>query len=331
MSEQDAQALRNRYSEAIPEVPVDPAPIVQRGRRRRQVNRLGGALAATVAVVAVAVGAFALRTDPGIQLATTPPPPETPGPYSLWLSAEQVPPGDVELVAVLVNYQGADAAFGVPAEVERWNGRSWQLHRRMNVCLDHWHCTASMYPPGAPEVQGSDDIGIGATVAQPGPVERFSIESLEPGWYRMSQEAHGGVVARGMFQVVEGAPAPAPLWPTDAPAISMQPPLIPAEGGTATLTPLVPSVDGALTYEDVEDAVRGLGVVANVDRWTDSGWDRVADIDLDVPTGEQSYFEVLADVPGLEPGAYRLVRSGPDGDQTGNFWVLGPDEETGGA
>lgn len=326
MSEEYARNLRARYAAAIPDVPVDPAPIVQRGRRRRRLTRLGGAVAAGAAVIAVVIGVLVLRPGDGVQPATTPPPAEAPGPFSLWLSAEQVPPGGVELVAVLVNHEGGDATFGVPATVERWDGGSWNLHRRMNVCLDHWHCTATMYPPGAAEVQGSDDIGIGATIEQPGPVERFSTDGLEPGWYRVSQEAYGGAVARGVFQVVEGAPTPAPLWPTDVPAISVQPAVV-RPGRTVTLTPLVPSKpDGSLSYEDIEAVVEDLGTTASVERWDGSAWGQVADIALEPPSGEQTYFEMLGAVPDLEPGSYRLVRSGPGGEHTGNFWVAGAGE-----
>lgn len=318
--ERYATELRARYRAVAPEVDADPAAIVSAGRRRRRTARGAGALAAVAAAALVAVGLSSLSgSSPGPAAS---PPPEESGPVSLWLSAERVPPG-AELVAVLVAHEDVDLTFGVAAQVERWDGSRWRPHRWIGMCLDHWHCTAQMQPlSGDRAVQA---IGLSATPQQPGPVERFSTDGLEPGWYRVSQTANEGVVARGVVEVAEGAADPAPLWPTDEPAISVQPPVLTEDGGTVTLTPLVPSnPDGSLSAEDVEAAVADLEDAVTLQRWTGETWVGTGGpLPLTTPD-EQGYFEVTAEIPaGLGPGAYRLLRSGPDGDHTGNLWVMG--------
>lgn len=321
MTELFAQTLRERYDAALPDVAVDPAPIVRRGRRRRRVRQVGGGLAVVAAIAALVVTVSLTSSGPR-HPPTTPPPPEEPSDYSLWLSAGQVPPGDVELVAVLVNHTGVEATFGVYAELDRWDGDSWEAYRHAGMCLDHWHCTARFQ-----DLAGDlavEDIGLGATVDQPGPVERFTVAGLDPGWYRLTQSAYEGPVAAGVFEVVEGATAPAPLWPLDVPAISVQPAVLPTDGGAVTLTPLIPvGEDGSQTAEDIAAAVEGLAETATVERWDGAGWAAVGTslpLASDDPSGAAT--ERAATVTPLEPGEYRLVRTGPGGDHIGRFWVI---------
>lgn len=321
------RALAARFRAAAPVLDADPAAIVARGRRRRRATRAATAALSVVAVAAVATGAVGLLRGSVPPPADTPPPPEAPSPVSLWLSAEQVPPGDAEMVAVLVSNDGTEATFGVPAALERWDGSAWRAFRRTNMCLADWHCTARWYPPDAPEVQGAEDIGLGVAAGSPGPVERFTVDGLDPGWYRVVQEAYGGVVARGVFEVAADAPAATPLWPTDAPAVSVQPGLLATTGGAVTLVPLVAPVDGNLDAGMLEAAMTGLGPLALVQRWDGSGWTEAGDVETTAADEVSVPGELRATLPALEPGAYRVLLRGNGKELMGSFWVRGDAED----
>jgi hypothetical protein len=249
------------------------------------------------------------------------PPPQTTdaSPVSLWLSAEQVPPGGTEVVAVLINRGGAVATFGVAATVERWDGGAWEPHRQLVMCLDHWHCTATMADLDTElAVPG---IGLSATVERPGPVERFSTGGVDVGWYRISQTANEGIVAAGVIEVVGGAAPPAPLVPVDEPSISLSPAVVPPAGGPVTLFPLVPAPSGVQSAADVELAVAGLSEDAAIERWDGGAWVPAGELALHPSEPSQAGVERSATLPALTDGEYRLVRSGPAGDHTGRFWV----------
>ena len=247
-----------------------------------------------------------------------PPRVDATAPFSLWLSADRVPPGPVEVVAVLVNEGGGDATFGVGATVDRWEDGAWVAHRQVVMCMDHWHCTARMEGAGG-ELE-MPALGLSAAVGRPGPVERFTTEGLDVGWYRISQEANEGVVAAGILEVAEGAPAPAPLVAVDEPAISVQPPLVAPDGSPVTLQPLIPPVAGSQRIEDVEAGVEGLSESAAVERWEAGSWVPVAEIGFE-PAPAPPFFSREAALPALPVGEYRLVRAGPDGAHVGHFWV----------
>lgn len=231
------------------------------------------------------------------------------------------------MVAVLVSNDGTEATFGVPAALERWDGSAWRAFRRTNMCLADWHCTARWYPPDAPEVQGAEDIGLGVAAGSPGPVERFTVDGLDPGWYRVVQEAYGGVVARGVFEVAADAPAATPLWPTDAPAVSVQPGLLATTGGAVTLVPLVAPVDGNLDAGMLEAAMTGLGPLALVQRWDGSGWTEAGDVETTAADEVSVPGELRATLPALEPGAYRVLLRGNGKELMGSFWVRGDAED----
>lgn len=255
---------------------------------------------------------------------TDPPPPDASAAdaaVSLWLSADRVPPGPIDVVGVLMNHTGVDVTFGVAAEVERWDGEAWVQRGAIAMCMDHWHCTA--------EVQPSIDglalrhIGLSPTLESPGPVERFTTAGLDPGWYRISQTSNDGTVASGVLQIAEDAAAPAPLVPVDDPAISIHPAVIPTGGATVTLHPLIPApTSGSQSSSDVEAAIEGLAETAEVERWDGGGWVHVAEVSLKPPAIGESSIGRSAIIPErLDPGAYRLVRAGPAGRHTGSFWV----------
>jgi hypothetical protein len=241
---------------------------------------------------------------------------------SLWLSADKVPPGPVELVAVFVNHTGVAAIYGVDAKVDRWDGVSWVPHGQLGMCVDHWHCTGEVEPLG--ENAGGNAIGLTASLDSPGPVERFTTDGLEVGWYRISQMSTEGT-ATGVMEVAEGAPAPAPLPPLDAPAISVHPALVPTEGGRTILYPLVPSPTGFLSIGDVEQAVEGLSETARVERWVGAQWTSVTEVELQPlgPDMPDARLGRSVELPSLPEGEYRLVRTGPGHPHTGGFWVEG--------
>jgi hypothetical protein len=250
--------------------------------------------------------------------ASAEPPPPVSGPVSLWLSAERVPPGDAELVAMLVDHEGVEAMFGVHALVDRWDGREWVPHGELVMCMDHWHCTARIQPPG--EIDGVPGLGLQALPGAPGPAERFSTAGLEVGWYRVSQTANEGVVASGVFEVAAEADPPIPLWNVDAPAISVGPALLPPDGGEVLLYPLVPpGADGSLSREDMLRAVEELSEEARIERWVGSRWELVATIDLARVPGDS--LQRTATIPPLAEGAYALVRVGSPRGHVGQFWV----------
>jgi WD40-like Beta Propeller Repeat len=305
-----------------------PVPLERVRERAEQPPRRGSPLPpmrerviAGVMALAVfaAVAAFGWRafTKAGGETAPLNASPTLPAsPFSLWLSAERVPPGPVELVAVLLNHDGGDATFGVLATVDRWDGREWVPSGKLVVCMDHWHCTARVHPPG--DTDDVPAIGLTAKPGSPGPVERFTTDGLDVGWYRISQEANEGIVAAAVFEIAEGAPAPAPLVSIDAPAISVTPTLVSPDGAQIDLYPLIPAPTGAQSREDVLRAIRGLSGVAEIERWNGSTWAAAGSIQLHETDDDLTR---SAKLPPLPEGAYRLVREGPEGEHIGDFWV----------
>lgn len=277
---------------------------------------IAGVVAVTLFVGVAAFGWRVFATE-GDDTAPLDVPPGLPAsPFTLWLSAERVAPGPVELVAVLVNHDGVDATFGVAANVDRWDRGEWVAYGDLVMCMDHWHCTARVQAPG--EVGAVPAIGLSAEPGRPGPVERFTIDGLDVGWYRISQEANEAIAAAAMFEIVEDASAPAPLVPVDAPAISVTPAVVSPDGGDVDLYPLIPAPTGAQSREDVLEAIRGLSEVARLERWDGSSWGAAGDVRLREADDDLT---LSAELPQLPEGEYRLVREGPDGQHVGHFWV----------
>ena len=120
-----------------------------------------------------------------------------------------------------------------------------------------------------------------------------------------------------------GAPGPAPLAALSAPSISVSPILVPSTGGEVRLT-------ARAGPAGVAAAVAGLSETASVERWEGDGWEAVATVDLGSPprVGDLAgTTDRVAQIPPLEPGDYRIVRSGPGGvTLPGPFWVVSPDD-----
>jgi hypothetical protein len=72
--------------------------------------------------------------------------------------------------------------------------------------MDHWHCTAPIERSGGSGAVLA--IGLGPRKGAPRPVERFTTEGLDVGWYRISQTANEGVVARGSSRSPMARPSP---------------------------------------------------------------------------------------------------------------------------
>lgn len=319
-----------RWERELRRVREAPAPIEAMRDRAHQPPRrltsprppkerwLAGILAIVVSSVVVVFvwETFTRIGDPAPASGGAPPP--VSGPVSVWLSAARVPPGAIDLVAMLVDHEGVVATFGVDAIVDRWDGSEWVPYGELVMCMDHWYCTARIQPPG--EIEAVPAIGLGARPGTPGPVERFTTAGLGAGWYRVSQTANEGVVARGIFEVAPGASPPTPLWSVDAPAISIAPALLPPEGGEVLLYPLVPpGSDGRLSRGDIQLAVEGLSETARIERSDGSAWVTVVSVELLRVPGDD--LPRTADLPPLDEGEYRLVRDGPAGPHVGHFWV----------
>jgi len=307
-------ALRERFRAAAPVIEVDASGIVRRGRARRRARWAGaGSAVAGVLVAVVAVTGYGGQRRQEVAA----PPPEPPAAVSLWLSAEEVPPG-AEMVAVPVGDPAVPVEFGVAVYVDRWMGDRWASLGGAEMCLDHWFCTATFAPTDGS--LGVHEISIGLGVPQ-----RFTTAGLEPGWYRLNQTGYGGLTVRGVFEVSVDAAEPAPLAPTNTASISVRPVLVESEGETVTLTLLVPPQDEASqSVEDIAAATEGLAGDVTVERWTQQRWETVVRLPVTDPPGTDPAMNQLADtveIPPLAAGAYRLVREGPAGSHYGSFWV----------
>jgi hypothetical protein len=327
--------MQQRWEQQLHRLREAPVPLERVRERAQQPPRpesplppTRGRLIAGVVAIAVFIGvaAFGWRAfNTADEISPLDAPPELPASsFSLWLSAERVTPGPIDLVAVLVNHDGVEATFGVYATVDRWDGREWVAYGYLVMCMDHWHCTARVQPPG--EEVAVPAIGLSAQPGRPGPVERFTIDGLHVGWYRISQEANERIVAAAIFEIAEDASLPAPLVPVDAPAISVSPAVVSPDGGEINLYPLIPPrPDGSLSRQDVLDAIRGLSDVALIERWDGSAWQAAGEVDL--REAEDADLTLAADLPPLPEGEYRLIREGPGGPHVGHFWVDGTIED----
>src|SRR5690606_30669525 len=86
-----------------------------------------------------------------------PAPPPDPRPVTIWMSERVLPVEGADVVLAAWSTAQAQAVFGVPVEVDHWDGESWTTVRRGATCVDHWRCA------GAISVEGPDaveDIGL---------------------------------------------------------------------------------------------------------------------------------------------------------------------------
>lgn len=331
--------LRARFDAGVPLPELDDAAIgsVLRGARRRRRNRrLGGGGAVVAVSAALVAGAMSLDV-PGLSSPAAPP--ADGGPVDatnvdvdgarLWLSATTVPPG-AEVVGVLVDRTGTGEEFHQLASVERWEDGRWvDRGEPLLWCLATDACSAQVLPPGS-QVDVAPEL-IEPAPGAPGPAMRMSTEGLEPGWYRITHRSTTdpvgctgdpeagepstcttGSVAFAVLEIAADAAPPAPLPPLDEASLAVGPPVLaPGAGGALTLDEVVP--DGVRPPSASPEGAR-------VEAWVDGAWVR---LDVDVAlTGGLGTGEPAVRVPGLDPGAYRVVLTQPDGELWGRFWVV---------
>lgn len=315
----DAQDLRARFEGAAPVITVDPAPVVRRGRRHRVVTRSGGALGAVAAVAVAVMLLTRLGGDGPGPATTTPPPPEEPRPVSILVAPAVVAPGGVVTAALVANEQN-NLMFGVEAEVERWNGREWRPTGAAHMCLSEWSCIGKV----TDRLDAVETIGLSAPVGRLGAETALSTEGLVDGWYRLIHRASGGRFATGVFEVRTGAPAAPPQPDRDDVRLSLDPVLVPPEGGLARVTTLVPAnTDGTLTAEDIEAVDAGLDPTARIERWDGARWLEVAEVPVLEPDVEGAEWDHPFPLPPHDEGAYRVFRGGAgDAEAWGVFAVV---------
>ncbi|MDT0164877.1 hypothetical protein Q9R32_04845 [Actinotalea sp. AC32] len=300
--------LRARFEDVAPVILVDPEPVVRRGRRRRAAVRALSGLGVVAAVLAVVL---VVRPGGGAGPAVTAPPPaEQSRPVAIQVAPAVVEPGGVVTV-VLVASEANDLTFGVDAEVERWDGSRWRRAGVTMLCLVEWQCVGEVVG----RIDAQPDIGLGATPGEPGLATVLSTEGLDDGWYRLVQRPNRGDVATGVFEVRTGAGAAPPQPPSDEVRLTVDPVIVPVEGGLVRVATQVPAgPDGTLTAEDIEAVDSVLDPSALVQRWTDDDWVDV----VDVPVREREpalgveWGSPVA-LPALDEGSYRVVRARPGG------------------
>lgn len=305
-----AEDLRGRFEQVATVILVDPDPVVRRGRRRRAMARAGAGLGAVAAVLVVALLVRPDGATPG-PVAGDPPPPEPDRPVAIQVVPEVVTPGDV-VTAVLIANEANDLTFGVAAEVDRWDGDQWRRAGVVGLCLVEWQCVGTV----TDQLGGVNDIGLGATPGAPGSSTVLSTEGLTDGWYRLVQRAaRDKGLASGVFQVRSDARAAPPLPPQDEARLTVDPVLVPPEGGLARVTTQVPpDEDGNLTAEDIEAVDTVLDRSAQVQRWDGATWldvVEVAVLEREADRGVEWGSPVA--LPALDEGSYRLVRARADG------------------
>lgn len=326
--------LRIRFDAGVPLPQIDDAAVgslLHRARRRRRARQVGGGGAALGVLSVLAFGAMSLGTGTGTAPAA-PPPDGGPldamavdreGP-ALYLSAQEVPPG-AEVAGVLVSKSMLGLSLDQRAFVERWEDGRWVDHEESLVwCVATQGCDGQLHASGvAPNYAA---VEIEPAPGAPGPVMRMSTEGLEPGWYRirhrmLGQETEGcveteeaqfctspGAGAWSVLEIKPGAPDPVPLPPLDEVSLVAYPSVLTTGlDGRLTLDEVVP--DGAHPADAPVEAAR-------VEVW-DGAW---APVDADVAVTDEG--GVLAvQVPGLDPGAYRVVLTRGDSEVWGSFWV----------
>ena len=305
-----AEDLRDRFESVAPVILVDPDPVVRRGRRRRATVRAGAGLAAIAAVLVVV-----LITQPrGGALGpavTTRPPPEPARPVAVQVVPGVVAPGDV-VTAVLVASEASDLTFGIAAEVDRWDGDEWRRAGVAALCLVEWQCVGAV----TDRLDAVEAIGLSAVPGTPGPATVLGTDGLGDGWYRLVQRAAlDRGIATGVFEVRTGALAGPPLPAQDDVRLTVEPALVPPEGGLARVVTHVPAGDdGMLTAEDIEEVDGSLDASALVQRWDGKQWLDVVDVPVqqrEPDRGVEWGSPVL--LPVLDEGPYRLLRARADG------------------
>jgi hypothetical protein len=246
------------------------------------------------------------------------------GPVTLFLSDSVLPASGADLVAILRNTGTESPTFGVGAFVDRWNGKSWEEQSPIATCLDFWFCVASLDAPEA-----TPGIGLVAPPGGYGSTQWIHVAGLEPGWYRVRQVANEGTVATGTFQVVDRDVVTTDFGDVTVDKLSVQPTVRRAGGacqGAVCTIRISALAKDAHTATDIDAYEASLGDGAQLDRWTGDRWATVGELDFTIEARvdwTRQPGERLAALPqGLAPGAYRVIRTAPDGTGLAGFFFV---------
>jgi hypothetical protein len=235
------------------------------------------------------------------------PPPDA-GPVKLHLSDIVIPPSGADVMVVVQNDGTDPVTHGMGADIERWDGADWAVV----------HEQGAVYPVGRSALPGSV-----------GPSERFTIPALEPGWYRLRKDITDAGSATGTFLVTADAPPTVDLGSTAVDRLEITPPVVfiprcvPQGGCGIRISVVLAETQDAAAIDVVETS---LDDGARLDRWVDGTWVADSDLDFEIENRidwQRDAGQRMAQLPqDLTPGAYRVVRTDPDGAElTGVFSV----------
>lgn len=223
------------------------------------------------------------------------------------LSAERVPVAGAAIDTVVVNRGDANFAYGLAAEVERWDGTRWVLYRRV----------------GDGRLRGLDEEvmvpaeGLGAGPGAADRLIRVGVDGLAPGWYRYvvpgqlveDWEAYAGrgvpFRAHGRFEVVE-AELNLPSFQGWR-SLGVDPGAVATDGGRVVL---VGTPKEAGTGVDMGDLQRAREATVRIERW-EGDWVVALELSADTepPPPLGNVYEHRLDVPPLEEGLYRVSQT----------------------
>jgi hypothetical protein len=307
--QQAAQDLRGRDVPA-PEL----AELALRRRARRRHRTAAAVVAASIGLAALLAG-LASRTsepttvasgpeDPG---GSTPSPIPPDGAIGIWVDDASPSVGQL-LSVVVVNRSQQGAELGVAAELERWVDDRWvATGRAVTLCLAEWRCDGEI-GAGTATVPL---VGVTVLPGSVGPLLLLRIDDLQPGRYRLSQQANDGRVAAAVLDLEASSHQPKSA-PDDPIGYDLEP--------TPILVPAHERADVALRAigEDLGRPPTSLppGRDLVVETWDGGRWRPVATLEGHLgPNG----MELV--LPPLAPGPHRIRTSG-HAEAFGIVWAV---------
>jgi hypothetical protein len=219
------------------------------------------------------------------------------------------------LAAFVINPTDEELRYGLRGTFDHWSGSTWEPAGSWTTSLDFLGGFGSI----SPDAGVIRTIGLIAPAHGIGPGEYFSVQSQQPGWYRIG---HGG--AYGMFEVSEAAPVTPPLSGQSATGalVTVSPTLFGPSGGPARLVGTSRS-PGITTSDDQHRFNRGFDSSVTLERWADEYWMTVGMIALQTNAEPvDNPVEAVVTIPPLPGGTYRLVcRHLEVGNLTRVFWI----------
>lgn len=245
------------------------------------------------------------------------PPPPDGGSYRVWLSEQVIPAAGADIAAVLTGPAPADESdqetFGVGAQLDRWDGTQWQLHRNARLCMDFWECTGSLV--ALEEDFAVEDIGLGLHPSGVGPTTFLRLEGLDPGWYRLRQTSNDGVEASGAFEVVAEDVPVLPVGRRNVDHLVAGPALL-AEAGRTIHVSRIP-----VPQQSADSPANKVGESLDLEMWTGGTWQPMSTLTV-IPAPDDPYRAApLVELPTLDLGAYRLVDRSQPGEAQAVIWI----------